>query len=250
MKTGSRCVLLSRVGCFFLAFAALGMWAAGPGTGTAQAQVVASDAQAQFPVGGLTIALPAPTGQEMVELGGDRHLFDPAVPDSNRLIAAFLLKKDVATLLSGGKGTPNPYAFVEVLRTGEYMSVSGDDFKGMADSIAKQTGDVVDSTFKEGEEEFNRKMKAMDLNVQVTYGKPVMLGTFFYKTDAYAFGMIAPVTADGQTTNMIVGTVLLRVKDRVLFAYYYSAYQNDETPGQVRAASERWADAILAANAQ
>jgi len=82
----------------------------------------------------------------------------------------------------------------------------------------------------------------------VTYGKPVMLGTFFLKPDAYGFGMMAPVTANGKTTSMIVGTVLLRVKSHVIFAYFYSTYQNDQTPGQVRAVSEQWADAILAAN--
>ncbi len=61
---------------------------------------------------------------------------------------------------------------------------------------------------------------------------------------------MAPVTANGTTTIMVVGTVLLRVRSHVVFAYFYTAYRDDQTPGQVRATSERWADAILAANAQ
>jgi len=130
------------------------------------------------------------------------------------------------------------------------MTLSADDFKGVADSIGKQAGELVDSSFKQSEDDFNRKMKAMNLNLQVTYGKPVMLGTFFFKTDAYSFGMTAPVTANGQTTSMIVGTVLLRVKSHIVFAYFYTAYKDDQTPGQVRAVSEQWADAILAANKQ
>lgn len=235
-----------RVSCFFLAFGALGICAGGPGTGTAQAQAVSSAAQAQFPVGSVNIALPAPQG--MVELGNQRSLFDPAVPDSNRLIAAFILQKDLPSLHDGSRQTLTPYAMVEVLRSGEDMSINADDFKGIADSISKQAGELVDSSFKESEDEFNRKMKAMNLNLQVTYGKPVMLGTFFFKTDAYSFGMTAPVTANGQTTGMVVGTVLLRVKSHIVFAYFYTAYKDDQTPGQVRAVSEQWADAILAAN--
>jgi hypothetical protein len=245
MNSDVRRAFLPRVGSFFFAFAALCICAGGPGTGTAHAQTVSSSAQAQFPVGGMTLTLPAP--QDMVELGNQRSLFDPAVPDTNRLIAAFILQKDLPALHDGSKQILTHYAMVEVLRSGENMTVSADDFKGIADSIGKQAGELVDSSFKQSEDEFNRKMKAMDLNLQVT-GKPVMLGTFFFKTDAYSFGMTAPVTANGQTTSMIVGTILLRVKSHIVFAYFYSAYKDEQSPGQVRATSEQWADAILAAN--
>jgi len=49
---------------------------------------------------------------------------------------------------------------------------------------------------------------------------------------------------------MVFGTFLLRARIRVLFAYFYDVYNDDQTPAQVRAVSEQWTDAILAANAQ
>lgn len=239
MNSGSRRVILPRAGGFFLALAALGIWAGGPGSNMARAQ---------FPVADITIALPAPPGQGMVELGSDRTFFDPAVPDSNRLLAAFVLQTQVATLHTIDKQALTPYALVEVLRDGESTTESPVDFKGLVDSISQQMGSTLDSSFKESQDEFNRRMKAMNLNVQVNYGKPMLLGTFFLKPDAWAFGMTAPVTANGQTTIMVVGTVLLRVKSHVVFAYYYQVYKDDQTPSQLRAETEQWTDAILAAN--
>jgi len=107
---------------------------------------------------------------------------------------------------------------------------------------------VLGSSFKESEDEFNKRMKAMNLDTEISYGKPVMLGTLFFKIDAYGFGMIAPVTANGTTVRMVVGGAIFRAKNRVLFAYFYAVYKDDQTVGQVRAETEQWTDAILAAN--
>ena len=134
------------------------------------------------------------------------------------------------------------------MRATETTDYSASGFKDVVDFMGTLAGASVDSSFKESEAEFNQKMKTMNLNVQVSHGKRVMLGTFFNKTDAYAFGKIAPVTVNGQATAVVVGTVLLRARNRVLFAYFYEVHKDDQTLGQVRAASEQWADAILAAN--
>ncbi len=217
---------------------------------------LASQAKAQaapsgvpsYVVGGVSIVVPAPASGGLVELGADRVKYEVVTPDINRLIAAFIPQQDIAMLRSGGTGGVNPYALVEVLRAAETSDVSASDFKDLVDSASSQIGAVVDSTFKESEAEFNQRMKALNSNVQETLGKPVMLGTFFYKTDAYSFGMLAPVTVNGTTIKMVVGTVLLRARNRVLFAYYYEVYQNDQTPAHVRAVTEQWTDAILAAN--
>jgi hypothetical protein len=231
----------------FLIVTALALLSAGAFSIEVKAQTAAGAGQGQFPVGDVSISLPAPPGQGMVELGNGRGFFDPAVPDSNRLMAAFVLEKD-APALHARTQVLTPYALVETLRAAENSNVSASDFKDLVDTVSKQIGTVLDSSFKESEDSFNQRMKAMNLNTQVSYGKPVTLGTFFLKTDAYAFGLVAPVTANGQTTSMVAGTVLLRVKSHIVFAYFYSAFKDDQTPVQVRAATEKWTDAILAAN--
>lgn len=215
-----------------------------------KAQTAAGAGRGQFPVGDASISIPAPPGQGMVELGNGRGYFDVAVPDSNRLMAAFVLEKDAARLHTASTQVLTPYALVETLRAAESSDVSASDFKDLVDSVTKQIGTILDSSFKESGDAFNQRMKAMNLNTQISLGKPVPLGTFFLKTDAYAFGMTAPVTANGTTTNMVVGTILLRVKSHIVFAYFYTVYKDDQTPGAVRATSEKWTDAILAANAK
>ena len=220
------------------------------------AWTIASQAKAQtaangtpsFPVGGVSVALPVPPGLGMVELGNDRAKYELVTPDSNRLVAAFIPETDVGKLRSGGTGGIDPYALVEVLRAAESSDVSASEFKDLVDSVSKEIGGVIDSSFKESEEEFNKRMQAMNLNTQISYGKPVMLGTFFYKTDAYGFGMIAPVTVNGTTIRMVVGGALFHARSRVLFAYFYEEYKDEQTLVQVRTATEQWTDAILAAN--
>ena len=66
-------------------------------------------------MGGVSIALPPPTA-DMVEVGGDhRVFFDMVVPDMNRLVAAFLLQKNAASLQSTNiTGPLSSYALVEV----------------------------------------------------------------------------------------------------------------------------------------
>ncbi len=204
-----------------------------------------------FRVGGVSIALPSPTG-EMVEVGGDhRVLFDMVVPDMNRLVAAFLLQKDAEDVQrTNSSGPLTPYALVEVLREGEFAEIGSSDFKDLASQMGQQLGGIVSSSVQETQDEFNRRMKAMNLDEKLDYGKPVMLGPLFNKTDASGFGMMAPVTMNGKSLKMVVGVILVRVRSHILFAYFYSAYKDQSTTEQVRAVSEQWADAILAANAE
>jgi hypothetical protein len=233
----------------FLTGTALTLLAAWTLSGQAKAQAAPSGAPS-YPVGGVPVAVPVPPGTGMVELADYRVKYEVVTPDSNRLVAAFVSEGDVAKVRNGGTGGIHPYALVEVLRAAEFSDVSASDFKDLVDSASNQIGAVIDSTYKESEAAFNQRMKALNQNTQETLGKPVMLGTFFYKPDAYSFGMLAPVTVNGTTIKMVVGTVLLRARNRVLFAYFYEIYKDDQTPAQVRAVSEQWADAILAANAK
>ncbi|MGD0738990.1 MAG: hypothetical protein ABR957_05300 [Terracidiphilus sp.] len=233
----------------FLTVTALTLLAAWTLSSQAKAQAAPSGVPS-YPVGGVSVAVPVPPGMGMVEVGDYRVKYEVVTPDSNRLVAAFVSESDVAKLRNGGTGGINPYALVEVLRAAEFSDLSASDFKSLVDSASNQIGAVIDSTYKETEAEFNKRMKALNQNTQETLGQPVMLGTFFYKTDAYSFGMLAPVTVNGTTIKMVVGTVLLRARNRVLFAYFYEVYKDDQTPAQVRAVSEQWTDAILAANAQ
>jgi hypothetical protein len=214
---------------------------------------LAAHAQAtqSYQAGGVSIAIPSLTG-DMVELGSDsRSTLEVAVPDSNRLLAGFVLANEVPLLRSNSSLGITRYAMVEVSRKAEFTDFGADDFKQMVDSASQELGKIIDSSVKDEEEEFNRKMKALNPDsAQISMDKPLMLGALFSKPDAYGFGMIEAITQNGATTKMACGGVLLRVKNRALFLYVYSAYKNQETLNWIRKVSEAWANAILSENKQ
>jgi hypothetical protein len=214
------------------------------GAATAKATDVPS-----YKAGGTPIAIPPPASN-LVETGEDnRAVMEVFVPDQNRLLAAFVLPGDLPRLKSGGDDIFSKYSLVEVPRQGESMDLSAKDFKDLADSVGQQFSAVLDSSTKDVEEELNRRMKTLNLDdPKISFDKPVQLGSFFSKQDAYGLGMIMPVSSKGSTTTMVGGIILLRVKNRMLFAYLYATYKDQETVRWVRKTSEGWADAILAAN--
>jgi len=204
-----------------------------------------------YRVGGTPLVIPPPTN-DMVEMGQDyRVVMDVFVPEQNRLVAAFVTPNDLAIIKSGGKAMPSQYALVEVLRRGEFMDLSAKDYKDMADTLEQQFGAVLSTAIKEGEDELNRRIKEQNLDdAKISLDKPVQLGGFFSKTDAYGTGIIMPVTTNGVTTKVVAGIIFLRVKNRLLFVYLYSVYKDQGTVIWMRKTTENWADAILKANEQ
>jgi hypothetical protein len=203
-----------------------------------------------FKAGGTLIAIPPPIA-EMREVGYDnREFMEVFVPTNNRLIAAFVMTKDLPKLTKGSDDLMmSKYAMVQVPRRGEYMDYRASDFKEMTDGAKKEFGDVMNSSMKEAEDEFNRRMKSLDLaEATVSLGKPIQLGCLFSKQDAYSFGMIMPLSMGGENMKMGMGGALMRVKQRLLFVYLYAEYKDEETVKWLRRATEDWADAILKAN--
>jgi len=224
--------------------AASALTAQNQGAATAKATDVPS-----YKAGGTPIAIPPPTSDLVATGEDDRAVMEIFVPDQNRLLAAFVLPIDLPRLRSGGNDILSRYSLVEVPRQGEFMDLSAKDFKDLADSVGQQFGALLDSSTKDVEEELNRRMKTLNLDdPKISFDKPVQLGSFFSKQDAYGLGMIMPVSSKGSTTTMVGGIILLRVKNRMLFAYLYATYKDQETVRWVRKTSEGWADAILAAN--
>lgn len=202
-----------------------------------------------YRTGGKSIVIPAPEG-DLIEIGDDyRVVMDPVVPDTNRLLAAFVLPADAKIIRSGSTAQLEKYALVEVPRRAEFVDVTPDAFKEVTDSVAQQFGGSLDTSLKNQEDEFNRRLKDLNPNAAaVTFDKPVPLGVIFSKPDACAFGMIMLISSKGATVKMIASVGVLRAQDRILFVYIYRKYEGDDTVEWIRAISEQWADAILKAN--
>jgi hypothetical protein len=204
-----------------------------------------------FRAGALSFVFPAPSS-DLVETGSDyRVLLEPLAPASNRLVAAFILPDDLARLASGKRGAMTQYALVEVPRQAEFAEVSPEIFKQIVDGMATQFGAELESKMKESVEDTNRRLKALNSSAaSVSADKPVYLGMLFSKSEACGVGATVALSSNGVSVKMVMGLAVVRVKNRVFFAYLYKRYEDESTLLGIRKTTEQWADSILSANKQ
>ena len=198
-----------------------------------------------------SIAIPPPTS-DLSEVGSDyRVLLENSVPDSNRLIAGYLLATDIANLHAGVVRGASRYALIETLRGAEFAELDAASFRQVSVAVAQRFGANLDSQpidLKAQEEELNHKLKAVGNTNALTLDKPVLLGALFSRPDACGFGMVATVSGNGASVKMVTGMTVLRVQNRLLYAFVYSSYKDEDSVQWVRNTSEQWVDAILKAN--
>lgn len=202
-----------------------------------------------YKAGGTPILIPSPDS-DMDEVGYDnREFMEVFVAQDNRLIAAYLPKAEIPKLSELSEQLEaTRYAMVQVPRRGEYMDCSSSDFGDVTAGAKDAFGDM-NSTMQEAEDEFNRRMKALDLEeATIDLGQPKQLGCLYSKPDAYCFGMIMPVAAGGKTMKMSCACTLLRVKQRILFVYLYSEFEDESTLAWLRRTAENWTDKIQQIN--
>jgi hypothetical protein len=217
-------------------------------TGYAQNTATKTADVQSFKAGGTPIVIPSPA-TNMMEVGYDiRELMEAFVPGGNRLLAGFLMAKDIPKFKPGyAPPVLTKYAMVQVPRRGEFMDVEARDFPKVVASIKQEFGAIdTSSTYQNAEEELKLRMKSM--NIDANIGKPVPLGTLFSKTDAYGFGLIQSVSVGSNVMKVAMGGAVVRVKKRVLFVYLYSEYQSEESVLWLRKTTEQWADAMLNQN--
>ncbi|MBS1800461.1 MAG: hypothetical protein JSS95_11600 [Acidobacteria bacterium] len=198
-----------------------------------------------------SIAIPPPT-PELNEVGSDyRVLMEYLAPDTNRLIAGFLLADDAANLRARVAKGASRFALVETLRRAEFTEVDATSFKQISATLTQQYGtdkNNPQTDFKAMQDELNHKLKALGATTEVALNRPVPIGAFFSKPDVFCFGMITPISSGGSSANMVSAVIILRVQNRLLYAYLDSRYEGEESLKWVRNTSEQWADAILKAN--
>jgi hypothetical protein len=214
----------------------------------ASAQTAKPSDLSSFRVGLKSVTIPSPSS-DVAETGPDyRVLLDQIVPTGNRLVAGYVTPDEFTNLRTKSLVALSHYALVEAPRSAEFSDITPDAFKQIDATLATQFEVVVNDSVKEQQDEMNRRLKALGAGKSLSLDKPLMLGTLFSKADASSYGQITPVTLDGATKEMAVGITLLRVRQRLLFLYFCEEYKDENTVKQLRATSERWADATLEAN--
>jgi len=219
-------------------------------SGNAQVSNVTVSKSEAFTVGGVSVKFPLPD-VTMTEVGSDNHSkMEIFVPQNNKLISAYVLKDDLSKLFSGSDNTVmSKYALVEVPRGAETMDCGAEDFKEVVDGAKESFGGGFSSILNESTEEFNRRIKSLNIaDMQVKIGDAKQLGCFYLKQDIIGFGMLASYEMGGNPIKMAMVASLIRVNKRLIFVYLYSEYKNDETINWLRTTAEKWVDEILKVN--
>ncbi len=203
--------------------------------------------------GGVPVVIPPPD-KEFVEVGGDkRDFFEYMVPSSNRLLCAFVPVDFLPRLKNPASGM-GQYLVVELSRKLDEKNteVTSAVFEKVVLGVKQQFADssTLNQIVQATSEEISSKLKQLDRSKDVSIGKPVPLGTLFQTSDAYAFAMLSPVSSGGVTTRVIGASVLLRVRERLIFAYIYGSSDDENSLKWVEKTAEQWADEILTANSK
>ena len=200
-------------------------------------------------IGGVSVAIPSPE-KSFTEVGGEkRNSFEFMVPSRNRLLCAFVLIDYLPHLKNPATGIDR-YMVVEVSRYGDEKPEITPAIFGQVVGVAKQEiGDTsqLNSTAHASTEEINSKLRAVQNSKDISIDKLIPLGTILQTTDAYGYLFDGVVSSGGTATRIIGGANLIRVRNRLIFAYVY-AVEAESSLKWVQTTAEEWTREILATN--
>lgn len=211
--------------------------------------LAASGTDPEVKAGGVTLMLPGPTSG-FAEVG-DRlrtTFFELLAPSTNRLLTAYVPTQSLEQLNTGkATGALDVYALMEVSRRAEYADLTPQAFQKLVDDMGPALGKLDAQKVGDVTEEINLRLKSLGTK-PIEAGHPEMLGSIFQRADASGFAMLMAVKQANISDTMAVGLAVLRVKQRLVFAYLYRKYEAPETVKLLRKGLEGWADEILAKN--
>jgi hypothetical protein len=225
-------------------FAVLAQTASAP-----ESKQVAKGPDPEVKAGGVVLTLPGPAS-DFAEVG-DRlrtTVFELMAPSSNRLLTAYLPARYLGD--SNGGTSAGPFdvsALVEVPRQAEYRACKPKDFEELLKGLESTMGKFDAEHVEQVENELNTRLKSLGTK-PIEMGHPEMLGGIFRKTDASGYAMLMALKQEDRSITMACGFGVLRVRERVLFAYLYHKYESPDTVRSLRKETETWADLILAKN--
>ncbi|MFZ2632925.1 MAG: hypothetical protein WAX48_15190 [Desulfosalsimonadaceae bacterium] len=203
-------------------------------------------------VGGTSVVIPSPA-YDLVEAGdSNRQGLEMYVGEANRLLCAFLLTNDIPRFANHPNLRLSKYALAFVGRRSEYMDCGPLDFQNQVDAYKQsfkqslQDDASIAAMMKDVDKSLDPISKMLD--TKVLLDKPVPLGVYFSKEDAFGYGMATQVTRNEQSWKMAGGFALLRVRQRQIVISLYTTYEGEQTLKWLRVATERWADEIIKTN--
>lgn len=207
--------------------------------------VAAHGADLKVRAGGLDLTMPAP---DNFQDSGEKFrttLFELMVPSANRLVAAFAPAAEIAKMDAGNSsGGLDAYAIVEAPRQMEYADCTPEVFEQVLKSVGAPAAELAG---KQATEEMNFRLKTLGQR-SVDIGSPENLGGIFQKTDAYGYASLTKYSQGDRSVTMATASAVIRVRQRLIFAYIFRRYESPETVMSMAKSLEAWTDSILAKN--
>jgi len=193
--------------------------------------VTAQVANCGTTISGNPVIVPVPVAT-YAEVGRDkREFFKWMVPSGNRLLCVFV-PADVLPRLKNPAIGMDRYILVETVQAWDESKteVTRASFEEIISAVKEKLSDSkgLNQTAQAFSEETSRKLKA--------------------KQDVFAFAMVLPVTSAGATKRVINASVLLRVRDRLLFTYTYSAGTDEASLMWAKQTSEELVQQVFTSN--
>ncbi len=212
--------------------------------------LTASPADPKVRAGGIELTLPGPAN-DFAEAGDKLRttFFELLVPSNNRLLSAYLPVNVLANLSAAVPRGLDIYAMVEVPRRAEYSELTSKAFDEVLQGMQNAMGKLDAGKVEDLQQEMNLRLKSLGTK-PIDIGRPEMLGGIFQKSNAAGFAMLSAMKQDDRTTTMAIGMAVIRVKQRLVFAYLYHKYESSDTVSWVSKHLEAWCDAILDENHQ
>jgi len=218
----------------------------------------ASSANFTIGVGGTEISIPAPEGfHEISKLSSEtRDHFETFTPPDNRLLGVFLLEEDLGLLMKDETPDVRRYMLLQSYRKLEDYDLSRREFDELADSIKEQNNSLMQEVKREVESLLAATSEKLSEEYQTSVAfqvsNSVPLGVFLERRNAIGYANLTKyetaIEDEVENSTMIMSISLLRLKNRLLYAYVYERYETQESIDWVRKTSTQWAKAMLEAN--
>lgn len=174
----------------------------------------------------------------------------------NDMLLAHLPLSECESLSKGENHAINNYTKVSVLRVAREIVVSRETVALTVDGFRKNFGVYTDpdsERMKELQKNAEQKLSELDSReTKIDLAKPQFLGEFNAGPEVHSFLTLMLFTVkSGEAENTfraLVSTSLVRVKQRMIFVYAFSAYRSKADLDTAKQFTTKWTASIMAAN--
>ena len=199
-------------------------------------------------VGSTKLLVPAPA--HYVEVGSENRAFPTEIP--SRLLAWFVTPSDLKNFGSKSPRFLKRYMQLQVSKGEENQDITALRFAEVVGDASAHLNDMDASAVPEVKRIMKQLASGSKDFPDLEIGHPKPLGSFLKTETAVGFLTLMPVSSNSTSGKkqipMVCGTTLVRVKQKLLFAYVYCAADNKEAIDWVKSAATSWVEAILKAN--